>query len=61
VNHTFISHILSQLASAGFSIQKCQHDSVWQVKDEKSVVMQNRALGDLMKKAAQEFNLDWSK
>jgi hypothetical protein len=60
MKNNYCSNILSQLTSAGFSIHKCQQDSVWQIKDEKDVVMQNRALGCLMKKAAQEFKLDWS-
>ena len=60
MNHTYTSNILSQLTSAGFSIHKCQQESVWQIKDDKTVMMQSRSKGDLMKKAAQEFNLNWS-
>ena len=59
MKNNYCSNILSQLTSAGFSIHKCRQESVWQVKDEKTVVMQNRSKGDLMKMAAQEFNLNW--
>lgn len=61
MNHTYTSNIRSQVISAGFTLMKCPQENTWQILDKREVVMQNRSQGDLMKKAAQEFNLAWSK
>lgn len=61
---TYTATIKKSLIEAGFVLHKCDKLSQWQlyssqacVKNEKGYLMQSRALGDLLFKAAKEFNL----
>jgi hypothetical protein len=61
---TYASTIKKSLIEAGFVLHKCDKVSQWQlyssqacIKNEKGYLMQSRALGDLLLKAAKEFNL----
>lgn len=55
---TYASAILNQLRSSGFTVEKCSQESQWQIRDNGSVLMWSRSLGDLAKKAAEELGID---
>jgi hypothetical protein len=59
MNQTYSSHLLTQLRSAGFTVQKCATEKEWQLMDKGSILLRSRSLGDLTKKSAKEFSLDW--
>lgn len=59
MKHTFSSNICGQLLQSGYTLHKCPQENTWQILDKREVVMESRSKGDLMKKAAQEFKLDW--
>ena len=61
---TYASTIKQSLIEAGFVLHKCDKLSQWQlcssqacVKNEKAYLMQSKSQGDLLHKAAKEFNL----
>jgi hypothetical protein len=61
---THAATIKQSLIEAGFVLHKCDKLSQWQlyssqacVRNDKGYLMQSRALGDLLLKAAKEFNL----
>lgn len=61
---TYAATIKQSLIEAGFVLHKCDKVSQWQlyssqacVKNEKGYLMQSRALGDLLHKAAKEFGI----
>ena len=61
---TYASTVKQSLIEAGFVLHKCDKLSQWQlyssqacVGNEKGYLMQSRALGDLLIKAAKEFGL----
>lgn len=58
MNHTFSSHILSQLTNSGFSVTKDVRENRWELKSGKDVLLHNKALGDLCRKAAKELGID---
>lgn len=55
--NTFTSSTQRTLTQAGFLVIKNEKESCWQVVDGNKVVMQNKALGCLMSKAAREFKI----
>lgn len=63
MNHTFAQHILTQLRSSGFTVEKCHRESQWQLLDKSSdkaeVLMWSKSLGDLARKVGKEFGLSW--
>lgn len=59
MNQTYSSQILTQLRSAGFTVQKCPTDKEWQLVDKGSVLLRSLSLGELTRKSAKEFSLDW--
>ena len=56
--HTYASHILSQLTASGFSVTKDVRENRWELKSGKDVLLHNRSLGDLCRKAAKELGID---
>lgn len=61
---TYVSTIKQSLIEAGFVLHKCDNTQAWElyssedcVRNEKGYLMQSRALGDLLSKAAKEFGL----
>ena len=61
---TFAATIKQSLIEAGFVLHKCDNTQAWKlysseacVRNEKGYLMQSRALGDLLHKAAKEFGL----
>lgn len=54
---TYTASTQNTLAQAGYRIVKNSAESVWQVVDGTKVVMQNKALGDLMKIASKQFGI----
>jgi len=54
---TFTSSTQRTLTQAGFQVIKNEKEACWQVVDRNKVVMQNKALGCLMSKAAKEFGI----
>jgi len=54
---TFTSFTQRTITQAGFRVIKNEKESCWQVVDGTRVVMQNKALGCLMSKAAKEFGI----
>lgn len=65
MHHTYTTHILTQLRSAGFSVEKCLTEKEWQLTDggkkttQKTLLLRSSSLGELTKKSAKEFGLDW--
>lgn len=62
---TFAATIKQSLIEVGFVLHKCDKLSQWQlyssqacVRNEKGYLMQSRALGDLLSKAAKEFGFN---
>jgi len=61
---TYASTIKQSLIEAGFVLHKCDKLSQWQLyssqacaRNEKGYLIQSRSMGDLLFKAAKEFNL----
>lgn len=61
---TYASTIKQSLIEAGFVLHKCGNTQAWKlysseacVRNEKGYLMTSRSLGDLLHKAAKEFNL----
>ena len=64
---TFAATIKQSLIEAGFVLHKCDNTQAWKLYSSEACVkadvksdrylMQSRALGDLLFKAAKEFNL----
>lgn len=59
MNHTYSSHIITELKSSGFEIVKCPVERDWQLKDKAEILMRSVSLGELSRKAAKEFGLGW--
>jgi hypothetical protein len=67
MNHTFSNHILTQLRSSGFSVEKCPREKEWQLLDKaqdssqvfSQVLLRSSSLGQLTRMCAKEFGLDW--
>lgn len=59
MNHTFSSHILSQLTSSGFSVTKDLRENQWELRDGEEVLARNRALGDLCRGVAKDLGIEW--
>jgi hypothetical protein len=54
---TFTSSTQRTLTQAGLRVIKNEKEACWQVVDGSKVLMQNKALGCLMNKAAKEFGI----
>ena len=61
---TYTATIKQSLIEAGFVLHKCDNTQAWKlyssedcVMNEKGYLMQSRSMGDLLQKAAKEFNL----
>jgi len=65
MNHTYTSNILSQLTQSGYVVNKslCNNtkQSLWTIADKHEIILQSKALGCLVKKAAKDFGLVWEK
>lgn len=59
MQHTFSSHIITELKASGFDVVKCLVEKEWQIKDKSEILMRSASLGELSKKAAKEFGLSW--
>lgn len=59
MNHTFSSHIITELKSSGFQVVKCPVEREWQLKDKAEILIRSVSLGELSKKAAKSFGLSW--
>lgn len=63
--NTYTATIKQSLIEAGFVLHKCDNTKAWKlysseacVTNEKGYLMQSRALGDLLFKAAKEFGIN---
>ena len=61
---TFAATIKQSLIETGFVLHKCDNTQAWKlysseacIRNERGYLMTNRSLGDLLHKAAEEFNL----
>lgn len=54
---TYSSNIQKQLISAGYVVKKQQEHKQWAVFDNNSPIIYSNSLGDLLRQAAEHFNL----
>lgn len=63
MQHTYASHILTELKLSGFDVVKCPIEREWQLLDKSSnkaeILVRSVSLGELSRKAAKSFGLSW--
>jgi hypothetical protein len=58
MHHTYSSQILTQLLSSGFTVEKNEKESQWQLKDDSEILAWSKSLGDLTRKSAKDLGID---